>query len=67
MSTQRVTRVKRIDSIYGTNGIPETTNLFIPEDGTIKIGDFTITAKELVLFLKAAGTLAKKEHPEEFI
>lgn len=67
VSTQRVSRLKAIDSIYGTNGIPETTSLFIPEDGMVKIGDFNVTAKELILCLKAAKELAKKEYPEEFV
>ena len=67
VSTQRVSRLQAIDSIYGTNGTPETTSLFIPDDGTVTIGGFTLTAKELILCLKAANDLARKEYPEEFI
>lgn len=45
----------------------ETSSLSIAADGSLKLGEFSISVRELVACLKAAKKLAVEEYPEEFV
>ena len=54
--------------MFGVNAnLNEAPSLSIAADGSLNLGDFNISVKELVACLKAAKRLAMEEYPEEFV